>query len=155
MPKVVIIGAAGPILTVLTLLLSFTFSSPVKAEKLPSILGSGIERKDSRPNETTYYFSLQVGDKPLSQVTIDLPDGIKIERWIDVVDAKNRPVGSSYQRQGQKAIVNFAKSIKSQTKLNFYIHGIKARDTLNLPISVKLEDNPENQLIGTVRINYR
>lgn len=38
------------------------------------------------------------------------------------------------------------------TKLNFYIHGMKARDNLNLPILVKLEGNPKNYPIGTVSI---
>jgi hypothetical protein len=154
MPKVVIIGATGHILTGIALFLSLTFSPPVKAEKLPSILGSGIERKDSRPNETTYYFSLQVGDKPLSQVIIDLPMGVDIQRWIDVADDNNRPVGSSYERIGQKAIINFAKPIAIATQLNFYIHGIQAKtsQTWKLPISVQLKGNQEPILIGKIHI---
>ncbi len=145
MPKVVSIGA-------IALLLSFSLGSPLSAKETPLILDSGIELKESRPNETTYYFRLQVGDKPLSQVIIDLPKGIEIQKWIDVVDANNRPVGSTYDRNGQQVLITFAKPIAIATKLNFYIHGMKAKGSVNLPILVKLEGNPQNQPIGTIRI---
>jgi len=130
--------------------------SHVKAQELPYILRSGIEIKDDHPRETTYYFSLQVAGKALSQVVIDLPQGIKIEQRVDVVDTNNHEVGASYQRKSQQVLIAFAQPIAIGTTLNFYIHGLKTESSspsvYNLLISVQFEGSKENIHIGTVRI---
>ncbi len=113
------------------------------ASSVPAVWASGkpgdfsashLMKSAATPNTTyatdaTHKFEVHVQGKPLAGLTINLPEGVKIDRGIEVKNQSGQKIPTTVSMNGQKATVAFSQPIDPETKLSILMRGV------NTPIS--------------------
>ena len=99
-------------------------SNYLKMNGTPYITSSGANPNSKGVRSATYYFDLYSSEKLLTKVTITIPKNLKVNGGIDVTNGENREVGASLKFEENKAVINFAQPIPTNTTLKFYMHSV-------------------------------
>ncbi|MEA5625189.1 DUF2808 domain-containing protein [Nostoc sp. UHCC 0251] len=74
--------------------------------------------------DATHKFEVHVQGKPLAGLTINLPEGVKIDRGIEVKNQSGQKIPTTISINEQKATVAFSQPINPETKLSILMRGI-------------------------------
>ena len=104
--------------------------SPREYQKATHLVHSGAHPNSVRTPNTTHHFKLYVEGNALSQLSIDLPEGISINRGIEVTDQAGKKVDETVSINDRKATIAFAQPVSPGTMLSIEMKGIKTSDYL-------------------------
>lgn len=119
----------------LTLLLTSTIPA-AQATGVPGdvkashIVHTGAHPFNARSPNATHHFELHVEGPSLSQLSIDVPEGIRIGREIEITDRAQKKVEATVSIQDRKAKITFAKPVPSGTTLSISMKGIRTSSYL-------------------------
>ncbi|MBE9106197.1 DUF2808 domain-containing protein [Nostoc sp. B(2019)] len=93
---------------------------------------SHLMKSAATPNTTyatdaTHKFEVHVQGKPLAGLTINLPEGVKIDRGIEVKNQSGQKIPTTVSINGQKATVAFSQPIDPETKLSILMRGVNTQ----------------------------
>jgi hypothetical protein len=77
--------------------------------------------------DATHKFEVHVQGKPLEALTINLPEGLKIDRGIEVNNQSGQKIPTTLSINGQKATVAFSQPIDPETKLSILMRGVNTQ----------------------------
>lgn len=130
--------------------------------KAPHVKGGVANPNSSRHEPVHYYFKLHVAGKPLSQLSIDAPEELRLSEQIEVTDSTGKKLDANVSLNGQRAIVAFAQPIPPDAVLKVDMRGIKKTaiqpddgQIWNFLVSSKLVGLNGDIPLGVARIQTR
>ncbi|MBW4628929.1 MAG: DUF2808 domain-containing protein [Brasilonema octagenarum HA4186-MV1] len=78
---------------------------------------------DTTAVDATHKFEVYVG-KPLAELVIDLPEGVKINRGIEVKNQTGQKIPATVSINNRKATVAFSQPVEPETKLSILMNGV-------------------------------
>jgi hypothetical protein len=127
----------------------------IKDSQIPHLIYGNANPKNARIQDAVYEIRLHVGKKSLSQLSIQVPEGIAVTRGIDVLNASNQKLDVSVRSSDAKQIVSFAQPVSSEESLTVKMKGIRMGRYENIwlfPVSVNIMGINAELPLGTVRI---
>ncbi|MBD2613939.1 DUF2808 domain-containing protein [Nostoc punctiforme FACHB-252] len=117
------------------------FTLAVTSFSVPAVWASGkpgdfrashLLRGAAIPNTTyatdaTHKFEVHVQGKPLAELAINLPDGVRIDKGIEVKNQSGEEISTTVSINGQKATVAFSQPIAPETKLSVLMRGVNTQ----------------------------
>ncbi|MDJ0735342.1 MAG: hypothetical protein QNJ47_15010 [Nostocaceae cyanobacterium] len=91
--------------------------------KATYIVRSGAIPNNINDVDATHYFELQVQGNPLSQLFIDIPEGIKVSKGIRVTDESGQKVAAEVTIADKTATINFSQPVDSK-KIRIALRGV-------------------------------
>lgn len=114
------------------------FASSVFASDVATILqenprASLIIHSGAHPNGVhvlyaTHHFDLSVGGEALSQILIDLPEGIRIGKGIAVTNQSGQTINTTVSIKETSATIVFAQPVSAGTTLSVFMQGVETSD---------------------------
>ncbi|HEY9601997.1 MAG TPA: DUF2808 domain-containing protein [Allocoleopsis sp.] len=104
--------------------------SPREYQKTTLLVHSGAHPNNARVPNATHHFKLYVAGNALSQLSIDLPEGISVRRGIEVTDQSGKKVDETVSINDRKATIAFAQPVPPGTLLSVEMKGIRTSDYL-------------------------
>ncbi|XWK91729.1 MAG: hypothetical protein U7127_30920 (plasmid) [Phormidium sp.] len=95
------------------------------------------------------------GSSPLSQLIIDVPEGLVVSNNITLTEKSEREINANFSIMGNKVIVNFPQPVTSESKLELDLNNVRRRGTSNAwlyRISAKFVGTDRDMPIGIARI---
>ena len=142
-------------LTSLTLT-AYAAESPREYQKATHLVHSGAHPNTVRTLNATHHFKLYVEGNALSQLSIDLPEGVRISRGIEVTDKAGKKVDETFSINDRKVTLAFAQPVSPGTLLSVEMKGMRTSDYLGrtwlYPIYGKDVGMTEEIPLGTVQI---
>jgi hypothetical protein len=128
-------------------------------ESVSQIVMADADPLDTQSTESgfaTHFIDVKVEGNSISQLMIDLPDGLKVAKGIKVAARSKQPVNSTVSVNGNSATISFAQPVQPGTTLKIALRGVTgSRNNDNIwfyPVSVRYVGETENIPIGTARI---
>ncbi|MBW4623367.1 MAG: DUF2808 domain-containing protein [Cyanosarcina radialis HA8281-LM2] len=148
---------AATLTLTLTSLVGAAYADEVSREhpRATQIIHSGAHPNSQKTPNATYHFELHVGGNALSQLEIDLPDGIDVPKQIEVTDRSGERIDATVSIDNQKAAIAFARPISPGTILSVSLQGIEipqSRGVWHYPIYGRFVGLTAPIPLGTVRI---
>jgi hypothetical protein len=81
------------------------------------LVSSGAHPNSAHALTSTYYFTLHVAGKPLSQLSIDVPEDIKSTQGIEVQDSSGQILDTKLSWKNQMATITFAQPVSPENTL--------------------------------------
>ena len=103
----------------------------------------------------TIRFHIPQGSSPLSQLNIDVPEGLRISDNIALTDKSGRKIDANISIMGNKVIVDFPQPIAPESKLKIELNNVRVRGVSNgwlYRVSAKLVGLEADVPIGIARI---
>jgi len=125
--------------------------------KTTHLIHSNAHTLNSRIPNATHHFELYIAGKSLSELAIDLPEGISVTGGIKVTDQSGRKLETTVALEDKTAKVAFAQPVASGTILSIEINGVNISSmyrgrTFHYPIRAKINGFTVDIPIGTARI---
>lgn len=114
--------------------LALAFIAPVPAAqahgvlrntKVTHLMSSGAHPNSAHALTSTYYFTLHVAGKPLSQLSLDLPEDIKATQGIEVQDSSGQILDTKLSWNNQMATIAFAQPVSPENTLKVSLKGVQ------------------------------
>ncbi|WP_017663666.1 hypothetical protein [Baaleninema simplex] len=106
---------------------------------------------------TTNILTLHVHGSSISQVAIELPRRVSIERGVSVVDENGNSVDASVTMSDRRVTVAFSEPVTPNAALDIHLRGVKTRLRQGrvwlYPVSVRTADSNRDISIGNARIH--
>lgn len=104
-----------------------------------------------------HHFELQIAGGALSQLSIELPEGLSLREGIAVTDDRSgQTIDATVSVTGRKHTISFSQPVPSGTVLSIFLNGVKTSDYLGrtwlYPISGRLVGMRAEIPLGTGRI---
>lgn len=93
--------------------------------KAPHLVHSNAHPNNARITSATHHFEVHVQGSNLSQLFIDLPEGIKVKRGIEITDQSGRKIDATVSIKDRRATVAFAQPVSSGTTLSVSMKGVQ------------------------------
>lgn len=127
----ILIGSAAIVLT----LASSVFASDATIVLQENPRASLIVHSGAHPNgvhvlHATHHFDLYVGGEALSQLLIDLPEGIWVSEGIAVTNQSGQKVAATVSIKDTRATIAFAQPVPAGTTLSIFMQGVETKDYL-------------------------
>ncbi len=130
-----------------------------EAEDIPYISGAVAFPQRSRPSIasfTRHSFRLQIpsGSNALSRLTINVPDGLKVDNQITLSDKAARAINAHISVNGSKVTIEFPQSIASGTRLNIDMNNVRILGVSNAwvyPVTAKFVGLDADIPLGVAR----
>ncbi|MFB2935610.1 hypothetical protein ACE1B6_10040 [Aerosakkonemataceae cyanobacterium BLCC-F154] len=109
----------------------------------------------SRIVRHTIRFHIPQGTSPLSQLNIDVPEGLRISDNIALTDKSGRKINANISIMGNKVIVDFPQSVAPASKLELDLNNVRIRGVSNAwiyRVSAKLVGLEADVPIGIAQI---
>ncbi|BAU04552.1 MULTISPECIES: DUF2808 domain-containing protein [Nostocales] len=109
----------------------------------------------ARIPDATHKFDVHVQGKALSELAIDLPEGISIDKGIEVQNKLGQKIPTTVSINNKKATVAFSEPVAPGTTISIRMKGVNTPDyegTWHYPVSVKKIDMKEEIPLGLARI---
>lgn len=121
------------------------------------LIHSGAHPNNARIKSATHHFELHTEGKALSQLSIDLPERIDVNRGIEITDSTGKKVEGRVSINDRKATIAFPQPVPPGTILSVSLKGVQTpgylRRTWVYRVYSQMEGiQPENIPIGTARI---
>lgn len=127
--------------------------------KIPHLLRSGAHPNSAMVSDATHYFEIHVQGRSISELAIDLPEGISIEKSIEVVNESGQKLDAQVSIAPRKATVVFSQPVEPDTTLSIEMQGINTPgydSTWQYRIYSKLVGLNREISLGSVQIStYR
>ncbi|MBW4623848.1 MAG: DUF2808 domain-containing protein [Cyanosarcina radialis HA8281-LM2] len=94
-------------------------------QRATQIIHSGAHPNVRKTPNATYHFELHVGVNALSELAIDLPDGIDVPKQIEVTDRSGERIDTTVSFNNNKAAIAFARPISPGTIVSVSLKGIE------------------------------
>ncbi len=104
--------------------------SPREYPKTTHLVHSGAHPNSVRTPNAIHHFKLSVEGNALSQLSIDLPEGIRVSQGIEVTDQAGKKVDETVSINDRKVTVAFAQPVSPGTLLSVEMKGIRTSDYL-------------------------
>jgi hypothetical protein len=127
----------------------------IKNTQVPHLIYGDANPRNARIQDAVYVIRLHVGEKSLSQLSIQIPDGVAVTKGIDVLNSSNQKLDVSVRSSGIKQIISFAQPVLSEESLTVKMKGIRTGRYENVwlfPVSVNIVGINAELPLGTVRI---
>lgn len=124
----------------------------------PHIVHSNAHPNGTRAPISTNHFEVHVQGKELSQLSVDIPDGVEVSDRIVVTDQNGKKIDSNVSLKDRRATVIFAQPIPTETTLSISMKGVKTSffsrggRTLLYPIYGRSVGMTEDVRIGIAQI---
>jgi hypothetical protein len=92
----------------------------------PYIIHSVAYPRDAKYKNATYHFGLQVTGMSISKLTVEIPDGIRLPRSIQVSDQAKRKIPVQVSSSDGNVMIAFAQPVPVNTTLEVDLNGIDA-----------------------------
>ena len=89
------------------------------------LVSSGAHPNSAHALTSTYYFTLHVAGKPLSQLSIDLPEDITETPRIEVQDSSGQILDTKIFVNHQLATITFAQPVSPEKTLKVSLKGVQ------------------------------
>lgn len=96
-----------------------------KDAKVPHLTTTAAIPRNPRVPFAKYRFGLHVSGYPLSQLTIGIPERVRVSGSITVTDQSGQDIESSTAFEGNTAIVTFAQPVAPDTTLKVTLNGVR------------------------------
>jgi hypothetical protein len=111
--------------------------------------------RNTRVLTATYRLRLHVGNIPLSQLTLDLPEGLKTSQGIEVVNQMGQTIEAIATFSGHKVMIAFAQPVPPYNLLRLDLKGVHTLDRLGrtwfVPVSGRSMGMATDIPLGTAR----
>jgi hypothetical protein len=110
---------------------------------------------DARTLNATHKFDVHVQSKALSELAIDLPEGVSIDKGIEVENQLGQKIPTTVSINNRKATVAFSEPVAPGTSISIRMKGVNTpsyEKTWHYPVSVKKVDMKEEIPLGLARI---
>ncbi|KAI9130086.1 DUF2808 domain-containing protein [Acaryochloris sp. CCMEE 5410] len=97
----------------------------LKDAKVPHLTTTAAIPRNPRVPFAKYRFGLHVSGYPLSQLTIGIPERVRVSDGITVTDQSGQEIESSTTFEGNTAIVTFAQPVAPDTTLKVTLNGVR------------------------------
>ncbi|MFQ4142610.1 DUF2808 domain-containing protein [Chlorogloeopsis sp. ULAP02] len=116
-----------PLLVVASSALPPAQASPMfrRDTKATQIIRSGAIPSVGNSTRATHYFDLKVQGNPLSQLLIDVPEGLMITRGIRVTNQSGEQVATNVTMNGKRATIDFAQPVATGTTIKISLQGVR------------------------------
>jgi len=115
-----------------TLAISSFFMTEVAASGKPGdYRGSHLVKSVAIPNDaygrtdTTHKISVHIQGTPLTELIINVPEGVKINRGIKIINESGKDIPATISMNQQTATISFSQPIQPETKLSIFMNGVK------------------------------
>ena len=129
----------------------------LKDAKAPHLTTTAAIPNNSLAPSATYQFDLHASSHPISQLTIDIPEGVRVEKGITVTDQNGRTLDVNTTFSGRKATVIFTQPVVKDEnltiRLNSVITSMEYRQDWLFPISWKSPELNTDIPLGIARIS--
>lgn len=145
----------------MTLVFASSVSAAWAAASLPNAKTSPIVHSWAHPNgarvpNATHHFKLQVEGNALSQLSIDIPEGISITQGIEITTQSGQKLDPTVSINNRRATIAFAQPVPPGTRLSILMKGIRTSDYLGhtwfYPVEGRFVGMTSDIQLGTVRI---
>lgn len=89
------------------------------------LVHDGAHPNEARALSVTHHFEVHVQGSELSQLIINLPEGIKVRRGIEVTDRSGQKIDTTVSINDGRATLTFAQPVSSETTLLVDIKGVQ------------------------------
>ncbi|MEH2047623.1 DUF2808 domain-containing protein [Nostoc sp.] len=110
---------------------------------------------NARTLNATHKFDVHVQGKALSELAIDLPEGVSIDKGIEVENKLGQKIPTTVSINNRKATVAFSEPVAPGTSISIRMKGVNTpgyEQTWHYPVSVKKVDMKEEIPLGLARI---
>ncbi|OCQ93457.1 hypothetical protein BCD64_00735 [Nostoc sp. MBR 210] len=110
---------------------------------------------DARTLNATHKFDVHVQSKALSELAIDFPEGVTINKGIEVENQLGQKIPTTVSINNRKATVAFSEPVAPGTSISIRMKGVNTpgyEETWHYPVSVKKVDMKEEIPLGLARI---
>ena len=119
----------------LTLVCTSWASATWAAEVLPNAKTSPIIHSWAHPDgarvpNATHHFELKVEENALSQLSIDIPKGIRVTRGIETTTKSGQKLDATVSINNRRAAIAFAQPVPPGTIVSVSMKGIRTSDYL-------------------------
>lgn len=94
-------------------------------QKVTHFVHSAAHPNNARIQNVTHHFDLHVKGTSLSEISIDIPNGICISQGIEVTDRSGKKVDTSVSLSARKATIAFTQPVAPDTILLIEMKGVK------------------------------
>ena len=121
-------------------------------------LGNGAAfPNDSAVSDATHKFEVHVQGKAVSELAINMPEGVKVNRGIEVKNKSGQKIPATVSIDGKIATVAFSEPVAPGNSLSVSMKGVNAasydsNQFLHYQVSAKNEGMKEAISLGLVRI---
>lgn len=145
----------------LTLLFSSSVPTAWATEALPNVKASPIVHSWAHPDgvrvpNATHHFELQIEGNTLSQISIDIPEGIRVTQGIETTTKSGQKIEATVSISNRSATIAFAQPVPPGTILSVFMKGIRTSDYLGhtwfYPVKGRSVGMTSDIPLGTVRI---
>lgn len=133
-----------------------TVSSSTSTSQIVMADADPIDTQATESGSATHFIDVKVEGNPISQLTIDFPNGLKVAQGIKVAARSKQLVKATVSMNGNSSTINFAQPVQPGTTLKIALRGVRGSvnndDIWSYLISVRYVGETEAIPIGTARI---
>jgi hypothetical protein len=114
-----------------TLILAIVSLAPVaqafgtlRDANFPHLGNGGATPNNARLLNATHYFEIHIQGKALTELSIDLPEGVSIPKKIEVKNQSGQKIDAKVSVNNRTATIAFAQPISPETTLSINMRGI-------------------------------
>lgn len=96
----------------------------LRDSNLPHLDNAGASPNDARILNATHYFKIHVQGKALSELLIDLPEGVSIPKKIEVKNQSGQKIEVKVSVNNRTATIAFAQPVSPETTLSINMRGV-------------------------------
>lgn len=128
--------------------------------KAPHLVHSGAHPNNARVPSATHHFKVHVQGSDLSQLHVDVPEGIKVSDRIVVTDQSGKKINANVAVDDRRVTIAFSQPVPTGTTLSVSIKGVStqffSRRIWLYPISGRSAGMTADAKFGIARIQtYR
>jgi hypothetical protein len=99
-------------------------SGSLRDSTLPHLGNGGASPNNAHARYATHHFEIHVQGKALSELSIDLPEGVSIPKEIDVKNQSNQKIDAKVSVNNRTALVVFAQPVPPETTLSINMRDV-------------------------------
>lgn len=119
-----LIYATTLILAIVSLAPVAQASGSLRDVNFPHLGNAGATPNNARILNATHYFAVHVQGKALSELSIDLPEGVSIPKKIEVKNQSGQKIDAKVSVNNRTATVTFAQAVSPETMLSINMQGV-------------------------------
>lgn len=96
----------------------------LRDSNFPHLGNGGASPNNARIPYATHYFEIHVQGKALSELSIDLPEGVSIPKKIEVKNQLGQKIDANVSINKRTATIAFAQPVSPETTLSINMRGI-------------------------------
>lgn len=120
------------LITATTLTLAIVSLAPIaqafgslRDANLPHLGNGGASPNNARAISATHHFEVHIQGKALSELSIDLPEGVSIPKEIEVKNQSGEKINAKVSVNNRIVTIAFAQAVPLETTLLINLRGVK------------------------------